>query len=131
MMNVAQQRFMIHNEIDIISARMAVREYARHCGMSLKDQACISMAASSMANSLGLGQKAVAGSGEILIEYFESAPKRGVRVSCTKRYAANESLQSIHHMESSRWLVDDIKIKALSANCIEIVITKWDSLFKG
>ncbi len=130
-MNVAQQRFIIHSEIDIISARMAVREYARHCGMSLKDQACISMAASSMASSLGFGQKSLSSGGEILIEYFESAPKRGVRVSCTKQYADNEDPQSVHHMESSRWLVDDIKMKAISANRVEIVITKWDSLYKG
>ncbi len=130
-MNVAQQRFVIHSEVDIISARMAVREYARHCGMSLKDQACISMAASSMASSLGFGKKSLSGGGEMLIEYFESAPRRGVRVSCTKHYAEDEDPGAIHHMESSRWLVDDIKMKAISADRVEIVITKWDSLYKG
>jgi hypothetical protein len=130
-MNFAQQKFIIHSEIDIVSARMAVREYARHCGMSLKDQACISMAASSMANSLGFGQTTLSGGGEMLIEYFERSPKRGVRVSCIKRYAKDQERDTIHHMESSRWLVDDIQMKAISGDRVEIVITKWDSLYKG
>jgi hypothetical protein len=130
-MNVSKQKFVIHNEIDIVSARMAVREYARHCGLSLKDQACISMAASSMASSLGFGTKALSGGGEILIEYVEYSPKRGIRVSCIKRYAENEDPDTIRHMESSRWLVDDIQMKAISADRVEIIITKWDSLYKG
>lgn len=130
-MNVARQKFIIHSEVDIISARMAVREYARHCGLSLKDQACISMAASSMASSLGFGKTTLIGGGEILIEYIERANKRGVRVSCAKRYTENEDPEAIHNTENSRWLVDDIQVKAISADRLEIVITKWDSLFKG
>lgn len=85
-MNMNQQRFVIHSEVDIVSARMAVREYARRCGLSLKDQACISMAASSMATSLGFGQTTLLGGGEILIDYIENGVKRGVCVRCAKRY---------------------------------------------
>lgn len=130
-MNVAKQRIVIHSEVDIVSARMAVREYARHCGLSLKDQACISMAASSMAASLGFGEKALSGGGEMLIEYLEQTPKRGVRVHCVKRFSENEAKESIYKMENSRWLVDDIEMHAISSDKVEIVITKWDSLYKG
>lgn len=130
-MNVSKQRIMIHSEVDIVSARMAVREYARHCGLSLKDQACISMAASSMATSLGFGDKTFSGGGEIWIEYLENQPKRGVRVRCIKRLSENDAKESLHQAENSRWLVDDIEMNAISSDKVEIVITKWDSLYKG
>ncbi len=130
-MNINQQRFVIHSEVDIVSARMAVREYARRCGLSLKDQACISMAASSMATSLGFGQTTLLGGGEILIDYVENNNKRGVCVRCTKRSTETEDPKAIRNMESSRWLVDDIQVKAVSLGRLEIAITKWDSLYKG
>ena len=130
-MNMNQQRFVIHSEVDIVSARMAVREYARRCGLCLKDQACISMAASSMASSLGFGQTTLLGGGEILIDYIENSGKRGVCVRCAKRYTESEDPKAIHNMENSRWLVDDIQVKAVSLGRLEIVITKWDSLYKG
>lgn len=131
-MNLAKQRIIIHSEVDIVSARMAVREYARRCGLSLKDQACISMAASSMATSLGFGEKALSGGGEMLIEYLERSPKRGVRVSCIKRLSERDSKDaSMPQVENSRWLVDDIEMHAISSDKVEIVITKWDSLYKG
>lgn len=130
-MNVSKQRIVIHSEVDIVSARMAVREYARHCGMSLKDQACISMAASSMATSLGFGERTLSGGGEILIEYLENQPQRGVRVRCIKRLSEKNAEESMHQVENSRWLVDDIEMKAISSDKVEIVLTKWDSLYKG
>jgi hypothetical protein len=34
-------------------------------------------------------------------------------------------------VENSRWLVDDIEMHAISSEQVEIVITKWDSLYKG
>jgi anti-sigma regulatory factor (Ser/Thr protein kinase) len=130
-MNVAKQRIVIHSEVDIVSARMAVREYARHCGLCLKDQACISMAASSMATSLGFGERMLSNGGEIVIEYLENQPQRGVRVRCIKRLSENDTKDSIHQVENSRWLVDDIEMHAISSEQVEIVITKWDSLYKG
>lgn len=119
------QRFIIRNDIDIISTRMAVREFARRYGFSSKDQACISLASSSLASSLGLGGV------EILIECLENGQKKGMQVVCTKRCAEASDWAAVGRLKNSYLLVDDIQMKPVSQNGIEVTITKWNSLYTG
>ena len=122
----SQERITIHGDIDIVNARMAVREFARHLGLGLTDQSCISMACSSLAYSLGLGRENNPG-GEMLIEPFSSQQHQGVRVRCIKNQANAADQEIINHLGNSRWLVDDIEMKPAPGNGIEVIVTKWAS----
>ena len=131
-MTLSQQKFIIRSDVDLISARMAVREFARNSGFNMKDQASISIASASLANSM-LTQNHSSGI-EMLVEYFESEQKHGIHVFCTKRHATNDDHETVRReiSKNSRWLVDDVQMKPLPMDdCIEIMITKWDSLYKG
>jgi hypothetical protein len=109
---------------------MAVREYARHLGFSLTDQSCVSMASSSLAYKLELGREGGAG-GEILIEQYCSHTREGMRVRCIKNRANSNDQNVISQLGNSRWLVDDIEMKPISGNGVEIIVTKWSSSHGG
>jgi hypothetical protein len=126
-MNALQQKMIIRSDIDLINARMTVREFARNCGFGLRDQACISMVASSVVNSLGLGRNIDFTSVEILMEHLENGSKHGVRVSCIKHHAKRDEQDVSSHLKSSYLLVDEIQIKPTSNDSIEVIVTKWNS----
>jgi len=121
-----QERLHLNSETDIVNARMAVREFARHCGFSLADQVCISMAASSLAYSLGLARENSSG-GEMLIEKTTKPMHTGVRVHCIKN-RGDDTDQNAASAGNSRLLVDQIEVKPLPENRIEIIVTKWNSV---
>jgi hypothetical protein len=125
-----QEQIVIRSEVDIISARMAVREFARHCGLGLTEQSCISLAAASVAHSMGLGRESNSG-GVMVIEYFENGHHQGVRVKCIKHEAAEGDGDAVNHLGNSRFLVDDVELKMGSSEGIEIAVTKWNASRKG
>jgi hypothetical protein len=129
-MNSSQQKMIVHNEIDVINARMAVRNFAGHYGFNSKDQACISLISSSLVNFLGLDQKSHSASVEMLIEYFEHDQKHGVRVTCTKNRAETNDWQIMKRLGNSHFLVDDVQLKPTRYEGIEVIVTKWDSSYK-
>lgn len=120
------QKISIHGDVDIVNARMAVREYARRLGFSLTDQSCVSMASSSLAYKLELGREGGAG-GEILIEPYSNHTREGMRVRCVKNRASDNDQNVINQLGNSRWLVDDIELKPISGNGVEVIVTKWSS----
>jgi hypothetical protein len=120
------EKLTLNSDIDIVNARMAVREFARHAGLSLTDQACISMAASSLAYSLGLGRESSQG-GEMLIEQHSNHQRSGVRVRCIKNQAVEADRDVVNHLGNSRWLVDDIELKPCLESGLEVSVIKWDS----
>jgi hypothetical protein len=130
-MNALQQKMIVRSDADIVNARMAVRNFAGHCGFNSRDQACISLISSSLVNFLGLATKLHSVSVEMLIEYFESGQKHGVRVTCTKQRAVTNDWQVMNSLGNSYMLVDDIQMKPASPNGIEVIVTKWDSTYKG
>jgi hypothetical protein len=125
-----QERMSIHGDVDIINARMAVREYARRLGLSPADQSCVSMASSSLAYKLGLSHESSTG-GEILIDEFTNYQHHGIRVRCIKNQADVDDRDVIKSLGNSRWLVDDIEIKPAMESGIEVIVTKWDSSRRG
>jgi len=125
-----QERIKIYGDVDILNARMAVREYARHLGFSLTDQSCVSMASSSLAYKLKMGGEGSAG-GEILIEPCDNHLRSGIRVRCIKNQANETDKDVINSLGNSRWLVDDIAIKPLPDNGLEVTVIKWDSTHRG
>jgi hypothetical protein len=121
-----QEKISIHGDVDIVNARMAVREYARRLGFSLTDQSCVSMASSTLAYKLELGREGGAG-GEILIEQYSNHIRDGMRVRCIKNRANEHDQSVISQLGNSRWLVDDIELKPISGNGVEVIVTKWSS----
>jgi hypothetical protein len=130
-MNALQQKMIVNNDIDVINARVAVRNFAGQCGFNSKDQACISLISSSLINFLGLQEKLHFVSVEMLIEYFESDRKHGVRVTCIKNRAETNDWQVMKRLGNSHFLVDDVQMKPTRHDGIEVVVTKWDSSYKG
>ncbi len=130
-MNALQQKMIVRSETDIVNARMAVREFARDCGFGSRDQACISLVSASVVASLGLGKNTDAIGIDILMESFESDHKHGVRISCIKYHARISEREVTDRLKSSYLLVDDIQMKTASFDGIEVIVTKWDSSYKG
>jgi hypothetical protein len=119
------EKIAINNDIDIITARMMVREAARRYGLSLTDQSCISLATSSLANAMGMGQD-VANSGEILVECVQKGTKRGLRVSCLKHQSVSDE-ETIKKFGDSRWLVDELEMTRVNSGGVSVALTKWGS----
>jgi hypothetical protein len=130
-MNAISQKMIAHNDIDIINLRMAVREFARGCGFGSRDQACISLVSSSIAGLLRLGKEFDSMGVEILMEYCESGQQHGVRISCIKYHTKMKHQEVNDHLKSSHLLVDDIQMRTASLDGIEVIVTKWNSAYKG
>ena len=113
----------IRSEYDIVNARMQVRETARSIGMDLRDQACLSLATSSLLEGLGLGFNS--GAGSITIQCLSEGQNKGLSVICTFH---DSSEQKPVQMATGNvgWMVDTIVIRNLANDQVEITMTKWD-----
>ena len=115
-----QHEIVIRNALDIITARMEVREMARRLGLNLTDQAIISMAVYMLANSLGLGSFG-APEGQINIESCQKENRRGIQVRCSQK-GQNISLPSTAYFEK---MVDQIDLKTNTPGTLEVILTMW------
>jgi len=113
------QTLDIKSGLDIISARLAVRQLARTVGLKMMDQARIALATSSLAYALGLdnGHK-----GQITIQRCTKDKSIGVKVVCT---ANAEERQDTPRFGDARWMVDDYEIVRLSPRQFRATIVKW------
>jgi hypothetical protein len=91
---ISRQKFIVRGHVDIIGARMAVREFARRCGLNLKGRASISITPTSLVSSLGVTQSLPNGIA-MLIEYFDSEHKHGMHVIRTQHHAGSNGHESI------------------------------------
>ncbi len=116
------QTIMIHAQIDVITARVKVRELARALGLKTTDQARISLATSSLAQTLGLGKKLP---GQIIIDRLIREERTGVRVVCVAADASDCDLKP----EVSRdmgWMVDELTVETLPSNGgVQATLVKW------
>ncbi len=71
------RRIEIYNESDVINARLQTREMAKDTGMSIMDQARISLAVSSLAHFLKLGGRY---HGQIILNRISDLRRKGVKV---------------------------------------------------
>jgi hypothetical protein len=117
----------IRSEVDVITARMHVREVARAAGMNLGDQARISLATSSLAHALGIGGRT---QGQITIDRTSSGGRTGVRVVCVEKDGALDNLTP-GVFGDTRWMVDEMAIEALPsddpqvARGVQVTVIKW------
>jgi len=109
----------ICNSLDIISARMAVRQLARTVGLRTMDQARIALATSSLAQAMGMdnGHK-----GQVDIESCTKSECVGVKVVCTANVGEDEDTP---RFGDARWMVDDYEIVRISPVQLRATIVKW------
>jgi len=110
----------IHNELDIIEARMHVRRLARETGLDLFDQARISLAASTMAIILGL-EKSVKGS--ITLAQVHDGERVGVQVICTRHDAYAQDLAG-GVLDDARRMVDELGVETVPDG-VAVSLIKW------
>ncbi|MFZ6031127.1 MAG: hypothetical protein ACOYYS_25750 [Chloroflexota bacterium] len=116
------QKISIQSEIDLVTARMKVRDTARRMGMTLADQSRISLATSSLANALGLGKNGHA-NGSVTIECLQSDNRKGLRIRCT-RYDSDYA-PPLSYFSNERWMVDELEMFTPSDEQVEVCMTKW------
>ena len=115
------QRVEIQTDFDIITARMKVRKLARAIGFKTVDQACISLATSSLAQALGLGEEH---QGQIAMGCLGGEERTGVQVVCIKTDAATHDL-SPRAFDDMRWMVDELTVQTLSPTDVQVTLVKW------
>lgn len=114
------QEIEVHTEFDIITARMKVRKLAQAMGLTTVDQARISLATSSLAQALGLGE---AHPGQIVMAGLGRGERTGVRVVC-KAGAITPNLSPMA-FEDMRWMVDELTVETLPPNDVQVTLVKW------
>jgi anti-sigma regulatory factor (Ser/Thr protein kinase) len=112
---------VVQSEIDIITARMHVREMARKLGMNLGDQARISLAASSLAHVLGLGGTKP---GQIVMECICKNGRMGVQVMCIERNGAGHADSTVSFGDT-HWMVDEFCVERSPSNDLQVTLVKW------
>jgi hypothetical protein len=115
------QKMQIRTYLDIILARSRVREAARAMGLGTTDQARISLAMSSLAYALGLGEWC---QGEIAISCLNGDGRAGVCVTCTTLDGANAGLSSAA-CRDARLLVDELTVDRLPSSEIQATLIQW------
>lgn len=111
----------VQTDFDIIAARMKVRKLARAMGLTTVDQACISLATSSLAQALDLGE---AHQGQIDMDGLGQGERAGVRVVCTKADATARD-HSPTAFDDMRWMVDELIVETLPPNDVQVTLVKW------
>jgi hypothetical protein len=115
-----RQTLVIRDDLDIITARRQVRKLAGDKGLDIADQARISLAASSLAYTLGLGPH----KGQITVDCFSDGARTGVRVVCTKVAGAMGGL-ALEAFDDMRLMVDEMTIEKLPGNDLRVTLVKW------
>ncbi len=116
------QTIAINNSFDVTLARMQVRQRARAIGLGVQDQACIALATSSLAHALKLGEATE----ESYIDIYspDEGERLGVQVVCTVVNGAKCDPKA-KIFADARWMVDELTIKTLPSNDVEVTLVKW------
>ncbi|MBN1890937.1 MAG: hypothetical protein JW850_23275 [Thermoflexales bacterium] len=112
----------VKSEVDVITARMYVRDVARGLGMNLGDQARISLAASSLAHAIGLG-RTHQGQIEISCVHERDDARVGVQVICI-RIGLPCTLEA-GRLGEARWMVDELMVEERPPDELQVTVIKW------
>lgn len=121
---MSESRIIIVNtEADIINARMYTRQMAKDAGLSIMDQARVSLAVSSLARIIGLGDHYP---GQIMINRLVNETRSGLQVIWTlKTDGALETIQRNINDSTLFSMVDDLHIDSAKDEEINIIATRW------
>ncbi len=112
----------INTELDVMTARMKVRDLARRIGLTTTDQARVAMATSSMATHMGFGGTC---EGDITIERIQSDGRTGLQVRCdeTEGHAHPPPPQSA--LQDTKWMVDEVTVDQSPTQRVRVTLIKW------
>jgi anti-sigma regulatory factor (Ser/Thr protein kinase) len=113
----------ICNSSDAIIARARVRELAREGGLDLAEQARISLATYSLANTLRMGYEC---SGQVVVDRLAEGKRVGMRVACITAEAAEDRLAS-EAFGGVRQMVDELTIETLPSNAVRVTLIQWEA----
>ena len=112
---------IVRKDFDVIVARSYVRELARQVGLLTTDQARISLATSSAARTMKLGEQY---KGQIAIESLNGSERVGVRVVCRVNSAASGEVASAKFSDA-RFMTDELTVEKLPSGGVQVVLVKW------
>jgi hypothetical protein len=115
------QTINVESKLDVHTARMQVRRWAREMGFDVTNQARVALATSSLALALKLGETE---HGQVVIDCLNSDERLGMRVACTAGNSAPFSRQS-HPLRDVRWLVDELTVDMLGSGGLQVSLVKW------
>lgn len=128
-MNDLNEGSAMHIEVEgdsgIAEVRLQIRRMAHRNGFDMPDQARISMAASSVAYTLGTGSSAPC---RVTIDLLQEDNRLGLRVVClVKDRTARAGDISYGTFDDTRWMVDEFAIEKLPAEAVQVTLIKWKS----
>lgn len=114
---------IIENEVDVINARQQTRQVAKDAGLQIMDQARISLAVSSMAHVVKLGE---AHTGKIMINRIMEEGRMGVQViwMITPDAISEDMIRSLDDTDITM-MVDDMDIQNTAVDGLYITAVKW------
>jgi hypothetical protein len=116
-----RQTIVVRRDFDVIVARSRVRDLARNMGLRTSDQARISLATSSVARALRLGESC---QGEIVIESVNGLDRACVRVTCRVDDNAGNGFSPSKFVDA-RSMTDEMTVEALPDGSVQVVLVKW------
>lgn len=122
--NKVTQRILIRSDLDIVSARLKVREIAREMGFGTIDQARISLAASELARVLAqnIGQI-----GELLVSGVNTDDHRGIQVISVSPSGngLDETMPNNEVVSNAISLVDEGFVDVADNRNVRVTLMKW------
>jgi hypothetical protein len=112
--------FTIAGQTDIVFLRMTVRDVARQQGMSLADQARISLAVSSFAEAIDVSSVSP---GQATVTACTAEGRVGMQVTYLVHDDNRGNWSAV--LGNVKWMVDQTSVETLSADQIQVTLTKW------
>lgn len=118
------QTIAIRTEADVIHARMQTRQLAREAGLQIADQARISLAASSLAHALELGNSY---EGKVTITRL-NGHRSGIQIVYnTSREDNSELVKDLIRTNDWKLMVDELTVSVLPGDDLMVIAVKWSS----
>lgn len=115
----------VYNEVDVINARMQTRQMAKEAGLPIMDQARISLAVSSVAHVIRLGE---ACPGQIVINRITEDGRSGVQVVWMIKPSEDyQDLLRALDDSSLQLMVDKMDVQSSPAMGLCITAVKWSA----
>ncbi len=130
---VKSKRVLVHNDLDIVSARVEGRNMAKQLGFGVIDQARIATAISELARNLVL----YANGGQVLLEEVHSQGRTGIQIVCSDQGPGIADLDLVMQdgystqrglgmgLPGTRRLMDEFEIESQVGVGTTITIRKW------
>jgi serine/threonine-protein kinase RsbT len=127
------KRVLVHNDLDIVSARVEGRNLAKRLGFGVIDQARIATAISELARNLVL----YADGGQVLLEEVHSEGRIGIQIVCSDEGPGIADLDLVMQdgystqrglgmgLPGTRRLMDEFEIESQINVGTTIIIRKW------